>query len=126
MSGNYNVMGNLSFHNHHHHVPGLLQTSAIMVFQTSLSSVLAGSFCSCYEIIQTFTIKMLFYREMAEFGYSPKILRSYEILSVRLQGVALHSLSPCTRFLCTQILMLITPRRRKTRPNNPCRHYLMK
>ena len=30
---------NLWFINHHHHVPGLLQTSAIMPFQFSLSSV---------------------------------------------------------------------------------------
>ena len=50
---------NVDLHHHHHdHVPGLLQTSAIMAFQPSLSSVLLmssllGDSYHCYEVIQT-------------------------------------------------------------------------
>ena len=45
------------FHHHHHHqVPGLLQTSAIMAFQSSLSSVLLMSSL----LGKSFLVKMIF------------------------------------------------------------------
>ena len=39
----YKITKSLNINHYHHHVPGLLQTSAIMAFQSSLSSVLLMS-----------------------------------------------------------------------------------
>ena len=48
---------------HHHHVPGLLQTSAIMVFQSSLSSVLLMSSMYSFHIKKLFRLLCFWYHK---------------------------------------------------------------
>ena len=48
-------------HNNHHHVPGLLQTSAIMAFQPCLSSVLLMSSLSGDSFLVTYLFRLSVY-----------------------------------------------------------------